>query len=421
MVWIGLPLQPLFECLEPENIALLLSAVLAERQIVFLSSQYSLLTACAEAITSLIYPLTWSHVYIPILPRQLIGMLAAPVPYLVGVHTSCLTEEAHCHWSSSYCVGDDTVQVFLDENRIAVPAGSDPLPAVPAKRRKKLLGVISQYAPAFAMRGSRWTELRLPLFDSAYSMVATPAAVEGGDTLASLGLLNDKTQMVNESAIRRGFLNFFEGILLHYRQFLVYDKRPARLSDSDADGHSAARKSLGFQQEQFMAEQPADQRAFMTALVNSQAFCQFISERLSLSQLAASILSSSIFTQNSASIASAGSKTKTNSKKAKTSQQDSINSVYGKLCVASSLYSNCGVGGCVDIVFFDESLDAKMNRYALQRFQNGAIETPFLDNAFVRHVKTYVPPTVDLSPVDVNGDSAVDASVYTYNTFPRLR
>ena len=37
------------------------------------SSQYNLLTTCAEAITSLIYPLTWTHAYIPILPRQLLG------------------------------------------------------------------------------------------------------------------------------------------------------------------------------------------------------------------------------------------------------------------------------------------------------------------------------------------------------------
>ena len=49
--------------------------VLIERQIVFISTQYSLLTLCAEAITSLLYPLTWTHAYIPILPKKLLGVL----------------------------------------------------------------------------------------------------------------------------------------------------------------------------------------------------------------------------------------------------------------------------------------------------------------------------------------------------------
>ena len=71
--WSGLPLTPLFECLSLPNILALFSAVVAERQIIYVSSQYSVLTYCIEAITSLIYPLKWSHVYIPILPLSLIG------------------------------------------------------------------------------------------------------------------------------------------------------------------------------------------------------------------------------------------------------------------------------------------------------------------------------------------------------------
>eukprot|EP01034_Spumella_vulgaris_P028826 gene28826-35757_t len=46
-VWSGLPLFPLFECLSPENICALFALVLTERQLLFVSSQYSLLTACA--------------------------------------------------------------------------------------------------------------------------------------------------------------------------------------------------------------------------------------------------------------------------------------------------------------------------------------------------------------------------------------
>jgi hypothetical protein len=72
-VWSGMPLFPLFECLSPESILSLFALVLVERQILFVSSQYSLLTLSAEAITSLLYPITWSHAYIPILPKMIIG------------------------------------------------------------------------------------------------------------------------------------------------------------------------------------------------------------------------------------------------------------------------------------------------------------------------------------------------------------
>lgn len=69
----GFPLQPLFECMHLHNILTLFACVLTERQILLISSQYSLLTNCAEALVSLLYPLTWSHAYIPILPSRLLG------------------------------------------------------------------------------------------------------------------------------------------------------------------------------------------------------------------------------------------------------------------------------------------------------------------------------------------------------------
>lgn len=72
-VWSSMPLFPLFECLSPDNVMSLFALLLTERQLIFVSSQYSLLTSCAEAVTSLIYPLSWTHAYIPILPKQLLG------------------------------------------------------------------------------------------------------------------------------------------------------------------------------------------------------------------------------------------------------------------------------------------------------------------------------------------------------------
>ncbi|CAM9667873.1 unnamed protein product, partial [Choristocarpus tenellus] len=41
---------------------------------------------CLQVLALLLYPLSWAHVYIPILPESLMGVLGAPLPFLVGVH-----------------------------------------------------------------------------------------------------------------------------------------------------------------------------------------------------------------------------------------------------------------------------------------------------------------------------------------------
>ncbi len=39
----------------------------------------------AECVTSLMFPLLWQHVYVPILPASLEHFLEAPVPFIMGV------------------------------------------------------------------------------------------------------------------------------------------------------------------------------------------------------------------------------------------------------------------------------------------------------------------------------------------------
>jgi hypothetical protein len=174
--WSSLPLSSLFECLSLQNILLVFSALISERQVAFISSQYSLLTTCSESILSLMFPLTWTHVYIPILPRRILGrvlspcslslsllhlrslpdegVLAAPLPFFVGIHSSYLPEPSEASSSSQrrnsfmgytpsqfegYAVfSSETVRVFLDENRLELGSLGPP-PPFPEGRAKKLM------------------------------------------------------------------------------------------------------------------------------------------------------------------------------------------------------------------------------------------------------------------------------------------
>ncbi|XP_031434017.1 DENN domain-containing protein 1A isoform X3 [Clupea harengus] len=48
------------------------------------------LTACVHGAAALLYPMYWQHVYIPVLPQHLIDYCCAPMPYLIGVHSSLM-------------------------------------------------------------------------------------------------------------------------------------------------------------------------------------------------------------------------------------------------------------------------------------------------------------------------------------------
>lgn len=67
------------------------------------------------------------------------------------------------------------------------------------------------------------------------------------------------------------------------------------------------------------------------------------------------------------------------------------------------------------MIFFDESIDAKMNRYM---FKFRSIDTPFLlDNANL-HAKTYVAPTPNVS--GLGEDKKEGGGTYLYERFPSL-
>jgi hypothetical protein len=88
---------------------------------------------------------------------------------------------------------------------------------------------------------------------------------------------------------------------------------------------------------------------------------------------------------------------------------------------------------CTDILFFDESIDAKLNRYSLQLHVR---DTPFLNDKSNKHVKTYVVESVDhqeqldessehgvKEPADAVtvSDGSCKKSVYASSSFPKLK
>ena len=59
--------------------------VLTEAKVVLQARQPHVLTMAAETLSALLFPFSWQHVYIPILPARLLDILQAPVPFLIGI------------------------------------------------------------------------------------------------------------------------------------------------------------------------------------------------------------------------------------------------------------------------------------------------------------------------------------------------
>ena len=49
------------------------------------SLDFHQLMLCAECITALLFPFSWPHVFVPILPSSQRGFLDAPVPFIMGL------------------------------------------------------------------------------------------------------------------------------------------------------------------------------------------------------------------------------------------------------------------------------------------------------------------------------------------------
>ena len=382
-----MPLFPLLECLSPTKILDLIALLLAERQVVFISHQLSLLTACAHGATSLLYPLVWPHAFIPILPRQLVGVLEAPNPFICGLPAAYL----------SYCsVQAETARINLDEGTLDSGAEGAPI-ALPESLRKRLLKNIAAWGPSHERRPPSWKTQRLPLFDDAFCVttdrssrqLAVPTRAgwrEGANFVfvgtlrtASLAVPQGQREMVQERRLRAGFLNLFISLLHNYRKHLS--------TSANGSASASAGNGLPFRVSEFLKEHAPSWRPLLANLVAGQAFSQFVDERV--------------------------------------------------LPVARS----------PEVVFFDEAIDARerATRDRLAKAGGGGtgagggsprgsprdtevLELPLSALSALskeRTARTYVPPPPDsaglghASPA-VSGDSDTHAALFSYPCFPRL-
>ncbi|XP_060791799.1 DENN domain-containing protein 1A isoform X7 [Neoarius graeffei] len=103
-----------FVAVDVNNMLHLYASMLYERRVLISSSNLSTLTACVHGAAAMLYPMYWQHVYIPVLPQHLLDYCCAPMPYLIGVHSSLMEKV-------QVMALDDVVILNVDTNTLETP------------------------------------------------------------------------------------------------------------------------------------------------------------------------------------------------------------------------------------------------------------------------------------------------------------
>ncbi|CAG5039090.1 unnamed protein product [Parnassius apollo] len=79
-----------FSAMDAKCMAGLWAALLHERRVAIVATKPSRLSACVQAANAMLFPMSWQHIFIPILPKHLVDYLLAPMPFLIGVPRSVM-------------------------------------------------------------------------------------------------------------------------------------------------------------------------------------------------------------------------------------------------------------------------------------------------------------------------------------------
>ncbi|ETW03239.1 hypothetical protein, variant [Aphanomyces invadans] len=247
---IDFSLALLFDTLDLTNIVTLFTAALVECRILLISSQFTVLAVVAETLRTILHPLKWPHVYVPVLPGHMLGYLQCPTPFIFGVQKDLLNAELLSE------LGDEVVCVDLDTSMVV--QGELPVD-LPTPVWKKLHATLRQclklhvtksdhvFGHSFEREARVFPDdrIRLAFHDAVKSIIGTgqrmhisPSANGGG----AEGVVDD----------------------VHFGRFrYLWD-----------DQHQD--KLVFFDEAGYLASSPLSMRPFRTCLIATQAFSEYL-------------------------------------------------------------------------------------------------------------------------------------------------
>ncbi|XP_067655162.1 DENN domain-containing protein 2A-like isoform X1 [Haliotis asinina] len=143
-----------YECLlnylGTDKLIKVFSSLMMERRILLCSNSLSILTQTVHALVALLYPFSWQHIYIPILPSDMIEVCTSPTPFLIGILTSHLPQVMELEE-----LLEEVVIVDLDKKQFVRSIG-DEATLLPKKLQKALKTAINMCKIDSESETSQW-------------------------------------------------------------------------------------------------------------------------------------------------------------------------------------------------------------------------------------------------------------------------
>ncbi|KAI5273992.1 Denn Domain-Containing Protein 2A [Manis pentadactyla] len=219
--------ESLFSSLSVRHLLCVFASLLLERRVIFIADKLSTLSKCCHAMVAVIYPFTWQHTYIPVLPPAMIDIVCSPTPFLIGLLTSSLPLLRELPL-------EEVLVVDLVNNRF-LRQMDDEDSILPRKLQVALEHILEQRN------------------DLASDQEEGPPDCKHGPQCSPLN------ELVSEA-----FVRFFVEIVGHYSLFLTVGEREERTLQREAFRKAVSSKSL---------------RRFLEVFMETQTFRGFIQER----------------------------------------------------------------------------------------------------------------------------------------------
>ncbi|XP_051476867.1 DENN domain-containing protein 2B isoform X1 [Apus apus] len=213
----------LFKCLSIRQIIRIFASLLLERRVIFVADKLSTLSSCSHAVVALLYPFSWQHTFIPVLPSSMIDIVCCPTPFLVGLLSSSLPKLKELPVEEALMVnlGSDRFIRQMDDEDTLLP--------------RKLQAALEQ-------------------------------ALERKNELINQDSDSDSDDECNtlNGLVSEVFIRFFVETIGHYSLFLAQNEKGERAFQREAFRKSVASKSI---------------RRFLEVFMESQMFAGFIQDR----------------------------------------------------------------------------------------------------------------------------------------------
>ncbi|KAG2530528.1 hypothetical protein JM16_000864 [Phytophthora kernoviae] len=229
----------LFDTLDVSTVLLVFTAALLENRILLVSSYLSVLMKAGESLRALMHPLSWPHVYLPVLPRRLLQYLECPTPFIFGAEKQAL---------------DEAQRQLMEEGGEDLYAGAgEELLVVDLDKGAVLRGEVPCALP---------DSVRFALRDALYECLK-PNVSRSDHVFAHH--FPSKPLVFPELAVRGLFLRAVNKLIgdFGYHRYVWTDE-------------FARKRTVFFDEASYLAASPPEMREFRTLFIATQAFSEFM-------------------------------------------------------------------------------------------------------------------------------------------------